>query len=117
MATNMNLAGMAGLSHTMEALTMASRVPLLHLAAMNPYVTAAMGPSGWEQAWSVARQAAAAPAPSASDPAAGICGTSAFAFQVRCNPWHHLQHQQELKWNMASTFQATALIVNDSSGV
>ena len=82
MAIIVNFAGMAGLSHTFQALTQACRAPLLHLAFLNPYVTAAMGPSGWEQTWSVARQAAAAPAPSASGPAAGICGTSAFAFQV-----------------------------------
>lgn len=62
----------------------ARRVPLLHLAALNPYVTAAMGVAGPKQGWSVARQASSAAALEASAPSV-TCGVSAFAFQVKCS--------------------------------
>ena len=75
---------MAGLSHAVEVLLNAHRKSLLHLAAINPYVMAAMGPPGSAPTWSVARQSSSATTPTACIPAAVTCGISAFAFQVSC---------------------------------
>ncbi len=78
-------AGMAGMSHAMESLMNAHSMPLLHLANMNPYVTAAMGSPSQEQIWSVARQTSSAARLAASGSVSVACGVSAFAFQVsRC---------------------------------
>jgi acyl transferase domain-containing protein len=74
-------AGIVGLTHAQLALTHATKLPVLHLGAVNPYVAALM--ERQPDAWSVPRQPAGLDAPPAqpSTEAQSAIGTSAFAFQ------------------------------------
>ena len=78
-------AGLVGLTHAQLALAQGVQLPVLHLAAMNPYVTALMErqPGSWmapRQPAALGMPAADAGSTSAAADAA-VVGVSAFAFQ------------------------------------
>ena len=74
-------AGVVGLTHAQAALTQSAQLPVVHLASINPYVTAVMGKH--HAGWAIPRQPASLTPAAASleglPPA--VVGVSAFAFQ------------------------------------
>ena len=72
-------AGAVGLVHAQAALSQAASLPIMHLGALNPYVSGAMEMGGQLHSWSVPRQPAALARGSQGRQSA--IGVSAFAFQ------------------------------------